>query len=183
MNNRVIHPGRTPIRTFRDVLRLRFPHLGNDLLKILAAVACGIGFAFLFTWGSSSDVTSISAPRILLHNASLAVVAILLTQYGAVVMMVLNGFWLGMGLVASTAAVGLQQTLALTVVHIPLEIIAWALTIQGARLFWPTLLGVVSRELTWRHMAQKMRVVLTAPIIFYILAALAEWAEHALFER
>lgn len=128
-------------------------------------------------------MTSISAPRILLHNASLALLALFLTHYGAVVMMVLNGFWLGMGLVASTAASGLQHTLELTAVHIPLEIIAWALTIQGARLLWPTLLGVLQKKHTWLHLARTMRGILTAPIIFYIMAALAEWAEHALFER
>lgn len=161
----------------------RFPYLGIDFLKILIAIVCGIGLASLFTWDSTSDLTSISAPGILLHNASLAVLALFLTHYGAIVMMILDGFWLGMGLVAATAAVGLQQTVALTVVHVPLETVAWALTIQGARLFWPTLLGTIRKEGTWRGMAQTMGEVLTAPAIFYILAALAEWAEHALLER
>ncbi|MEV8147692.1 hypothetical protein AB0O52_06020 [Arthrobacter sp. NPDC080073] len=128
-------------------------------------------------------MTSISAPGIFLHNASLAVLALFLTHYGAIVMMILNGVWLGMGLVASTAAIGLHQTVALTAVHIPLEIVAWALTIQGARLFWPALLGIISGEHTWRHVFQKTREVLIAATTFYFLAALAEWAEHALLER
>lgn len=179
MSSRLNNRFRTPFKA----LRSHFPYLGTDSLKILIAIACGIGFASLFTWGSSSDVTSISAPGILLHNASLAVLALFLTHYGAIVMMILNGFWLGMGLVASTAAVGLHQTVALTVVHVPLEIVAWTLTIQGARLFWPTLLGTVRGEHSWHRMAQKMRKIVTAPATFYILAALAEWAEQALLER
>jgi len=183
VSNRLTHTVRLPFKAFRDIMRSRFPNLGTDFLKILIAIGCGIGLASLFTWGSSSDVTSIGAPKILLHNASLAVLALFLTHYGAIVMMILNGFWLGMGLVASTAAVGLHKTVALTLVHIPLEIVAWALTIQGARLFWPALLGTFRKEHTWRHMAQKMREVLTAPATFYILAALAEWAEYALLER
>lgn len=137
-----------------STLLTRFPYLGTDFLKILIAIVCGIGLASLFTWDSTSDVTTISAPRILLHNASLAVLALFLTNYGAIVMMVLNGFWLRMGLVAGTAAVGLQQTVALTVVHVPLESVAWALTIQGARLFWPTLPGTIRKKRTWRCMAQ-----------------------------
>lgn len=44
-----------------------------------------------------------------------------LTHYGAMVMMILNGIWLGMGMVASTAAIGLHRTVLLTAVHIPLE--------------------------------------------------------------
>ncbi len=183
MSNRLTETLRTPCRAFSGIMRSRFPYLVSDFLKILVAVVCGIGLASLFTWGSSSDVTSISAPRILLHNASLAVLALLLTHYGAIVMMILNGFWLGMGLAASTAAVGLHQTVALTAVHIPLEIVAWALTIQGARLFWPIFLRTLRGEHTWRHMAHNLREVLTAPATFYFLAALAEWAEHALLER
>ena len=182
MSNRLTHTV-APFRAFRDTLHFRFPHLGTDLLNILIAIVCGIGFAFLFAWDSASDITSMSAPRILLHNVSLALLALFLTHYGAIVMMILNGFWLGMGVVASAAAVGLQQTVALTVVHVPLEIVAWALTIHGARLFWPTLLGTIRKESTWRRMAQKMGEVVTAPAAFYILAALAEWAEHALLER
>lgn len=173
----------SPFKAFREILSSRFPYLHTDFLKILTAIVCGICLASLFTWGSSSDSVSVSAPGILLHNASLAVLALFLTHYGAMVMMILNGFWLGMGLVASTAAVGLHQTFALTVIHIPLEILAWALTIQGARLFWPTLLGTFKKEHAWPHMAQEMRKVLTAPATFYILAALSEWAEHALVER
>ena len=183
MSSRLTNSVYIPVKAFRGISRSRFPYLGADFLKILFAIACGIGLASLFTWGSSSDVTSISAPRILLHNASLAVLALFLTHYGAMVMMILNGIWLGMGMVASTAAIGLHQTVALTAVHIPLEIVAWALTIQGARLFWPTLLGVIRGEHTWRRMAQKMREVLITPATFYLLAALAEWAEHALLER
>ncbi|MFW0773418.1 hypothetical protein ACLRGI_09625 [Paenarthrobacter nitroguajacolicus] len=154
-----------------------------DLLKITVAIACGIGFASLFTWGNGTDVASISASGILVHNASLALLALFLTHYGATVMMVLNGFWLGMGLVASVAAVGLPQTLALTVVHIPLEVIAWGLTIQGARLVWPLILGSGRKRHSWRHAARHLKGVLAAPLVFYILAALAEWAEHALLER
>lgn len=123
------------VRTRFKALRSRFPYLGTDFLKILFAIACGIGLASLFTW------------------------------------------------VASTAAIGIYQTVALTVVHIPLEIVAWALTIQGPRLFWPTLLGKIRGEHTWRHVSQKMREVLITAAIFYFLAALAEWAEHALLER
>ena len=179
MSSRLTNSVRTPFKA----LRSHFPYLGTDFLKIQIAIACGIGFASLFTWGSSSDVTSISVPGILLHNASLAVLALFLTHYGAIVMMILNGFWLGMGLVASTAAVGLHQTVALTAVHVPLEIVAWTLTIQGARLFWPTLLGRVRGEHSWHRMAQEMREIVTGPATFYFLAALAEWAEHALLER
>lgn len=179
MSSRLTNSVRAPFKAVRS----HFPYLGTDSLKILIAMACGIGFASLFTWGSSSDVTSISAPGILLHNASLAVLALFLTHYGAIVMMILNGFWLGMGLVASTAAVGLHQTVALTAIHVPLEIVAWTLTIHGARLFWPTLLGTVRGEHGWRHVAHKMCEVLIAAATFYFLAALAEWAEHALLER
>lgn len=183
MSNRLTGTVCTPFKALGGIVRSRFPYLGSDFLKILIAIVCGIGLACLFTWGGSSDVTSISAPGILLHNASLAVLALFLTHYGAIVMMILNGFWLGMGLGASTAAAGIYQTVALTAVHIPVEIVAWALTVQGARLFWPTLLGTLGGEHTWRHMALKMREVLTAPATFYFLAALAEWAEQALLER
>ncbi|MEW1819727.1 hypothetical protein AB0323_02900 [Arthrobacter sp. NPDC080031] len=179
MSSRLTNSVRTPFKA----LRSRFPYLGTDFLKILIAIGCGIGFASLFTWGSTSDMTSISAPGIFLRNASLAVLALFLTHYGAIVMMILNGVWLGMGLGASTAAIGLHQTVALTAVHIPLEIVAWALTIQGARLFWPALLGIISGEDNWRHVVQRTREVLIAAATFSFLAALAEWAEHALLER
>ncbi|MBT8159928.1 MULTISPECIES: hypothetical protein [Arthrobacter] len=164
-------------------LSSHFPCLCHDFLRILAALAGGVGLASLFTWGGSSEVGAISAARILLHNATLALLALFLTHYGAVAMMMLNGFWLGMGLVASTAAVGLHTTFSLTVVHVPLEIAAWAMTIQGARLFWPTFLATVRKERSWLHLVQKMGAVLAPATIFYILAALAEWAEHALAER
>ena len=80
MSSRLTNGVRTPFKA----LRSRFPYLGTDFLKILIAIACGIGLASLFTWGSSTDVTSMSAPRILLHNASLAVLALFLTHYGAI---------------------------------------------------------------------------------------------------
>jgi hypothetical protein len=71
MSSRLTNSVRTPFKA----LRSRFPYLGTDLLKILIAVACGIGLASLFTWGSSTDVTSMSAAGIFLHNGSLAAFA------------------------------------------------------------------------------------------------------------
>ncbi|MEV7605890.1 hypothetical protein AB0N65_10680 [Paenarthrobacter sp. NPDC089322] len=173
----------TPRASFFGTLRARFPHLGVDLLKIFVALVCGAGFASLFRWDSGTDATTVTAHGIFLHNTALALLALFLTQYGATVMMILNGFWLGMGLVGSAASAGIQQTMALTVVHVPLEIVAWALTIQGARVLWPALLGVVRKEYSWRRLVAMLRGVLAAPIVFYVLAALAEWAEHAQLER
>lgn len=173
----------TGFRAFTTGIRNRFPHLGKDLAKILVAVACGAGFASLFTWGTGTDAPAITAHGIFLHNTALAVLALFLTHYGATLMMVLNGFWLGMGMVGSMAAAGVEKTLALTVVHVPLEVIAWALTIQGARVLWPVLLGAARKVHSWRDAGATLRGVLAAPFIFYVLAALAEWAEHALLER
>lgn len=160
-----------------------FSNLGRDLSKIVVAMFCGIGFSFLFAWDSEPDTVDITVQEIFLHNMSLAILALFLTHYGAIAMVVLNGFWLGISLVASAAIVGTQQTLGLTIVHVPLEIVAWALTVEGARIFMPTVVGALRKRHAWVHARAKMRKALTAPVLFYALAALAEWAEHTLLER
>lgn len=97
--------------------------------------------------------------------------------------MLANGFYLGMGLVGSVASAGLGQTVALTLVHVPLEIVAWVMTIQGARLFWPTLVAVLRKEgIRTKFLPAIMRTI-AAFTVFYVLAAVAEWAEYALLKR
>lgn len=168
---------------FRSAELARYPHLVRDLGMIFVAALCGAGLASLFTWDDARDPVHIDAVGILLHNLSLAFLAVILSHYGAVIMMALNGFWLGMGLVASVAVAGLGQTVSLTVVHVPLEVLAWALTIQGARKFWPTLVATLRKKVAWVYAARGMLAVLALPVALYVLAALSEWAVHALLER
>ncbi|NWL26462.1 hypothetical protein DM794_05210 [Paenarthrobacter ureafaciens] len=166
-----------------DQIRKLYPFLAKDLGLILGALLVGAGFASLFTWEPDPETAIIAPYGIFLHNFALALLALLLTQYGARIMMIANGLWLGMGLVGSATTAGLEQTLALTVVHVPLEILAWATTIQGARVLWPELVAAVRKTSEPARFLHGMCRVMTAPTVFYLLAALTEWAEHVLVRR
>ncbi|MDI2022231.1 hypothetical protein PV760_15995 [Paenarthrobacter sp. CC6] len=170
-------------RSFYSSLSGLFPSFAKDLVPPVITVVAGGLFASLFTWKPVTDGTALTANEIFAHNFSLALVALLLTQYGARIMMLANGFYLGMGLVGSVASAGLAQTVALTLVHVPLEIVAWVMTIQGARLFWPTLVAVLRKEgIRTKFLPAIMRTI-AAFTVFYVLAAVAEWAEYALLKR
>lgn len=177
-------PARTlRFRSFCTSICGLFPSFAKDLIPpVIAAVAGGL-FASLFTWKPITDGTALTACEIFAHNFFLALVALLLTHYGARIMVLANGFYLGMGWVGSVASAGLGQTLALTLVHVPLEILAWVTTIQGARIFWPVIITVFRKEQAQRKFLPVLLSTIAVSTVFYVLAALSEWAEYALLKR
>jgi len=95
-------------------------------------------------------------------------------------MMLHNGLWLGMGLAASSHLAGAGQTLGLAAVHVPLEIVAWAMTIELARRFWPALAATVHRSPEGATLRRGLLIRIAITVLVYALAALAEWAAHSL---
>lgn len=157
-----------------------FPTLPMDLALILLSAGAGACLAQLFRWDRLDEVAPITAGEILLHNLMIALLAMVITTHAARGMMLINGLWLGMGLAASSHLAGMGRTLSLAAVHVPLEVVAWAMTIELARRFWPAVAGTVRRDPQGATLRRGLLVRMALTVVVYASAALAEWAAHSL---
>ncbi|HRW18634.1 MAG TPA: hypothetical protein P5181_07285 [Dermatophilaceae bacterium] len=147
-------------------------------LAMLGALALGMASGGLFRWGDPSHVTDLSAWAILGHNLVVAALAVAASAYVAYPMILVNCWYLGVGLHASVIVEGWARTISFTAGHVPLEMLAWLLTV---RLSWMTTALVQDRlrrrrgpsRDAWPPLARSAALVLTC----YAAAAAVEWLE------
>lgn len=147
-------------------------------LLIAAAVVAGMAASLLFVWPDSGNAAEPTFADILAHNAALAAILVIGTPYVAWPAVVFNSFFLGFVIQASGTAHGWGETAQLTAAHVPLEVLAWLVTLWCSVLLadlvasaWHTRERPARREL-----AQLSRAG-SAATALYLAAAGAEWLE------
>ena len=133
----------------------------------------------LFRWEQPAHaLTEVTAWDILLHNGGLAVIMVALTTYVAFPVVLFNCFFLGMVLHASVATEGWAATLALTGVHVPLEMLAWLLTLWMAHRYTALALRwFTDRVRPGRQDLKALAPLALTTLVVYVIAATAEWFE------
>ena len=153
-------------------------------LLVIAALAAGMAASLLFVWphgGAGADPTFAD---IFSHNVVVGVVLVVASPYVAWPAVLFNSFFLGFVLQAGATTHGWEDTARLTAVHVPLEVLAWLVTLWCSVLLadlagraWHT------REHPARHeVVQLVRAGVVATV-FYLVAAGAEWFELLLVVR
>lgn len=135
-----------------------------------------MGFGQLFRWDQLESTAGITVWQILTHNLLIACVAALLTGSVALGMMLLNGFWLGLGITASWHLSGAVRTVELTIIHVPLEVLAWVMTVQVARELWPAVRSSRHSSPEAPELRRALASKALATALMYAVAAIAEWA-------
>ncbi|MGY2067993.1 hypothetical protein [Blastococcus sp. SYSU DS0619] len=153
-------------------------------LLVMAALAAGMAASLLFVWPYGGAGAEPTFADIFFHNVLLGVVLVVASPYVAWPAVLFNGFFLGFVLQAGATTHGWEDTARLAAVHVPLEVLAWLVTLWCSVLLadlagraWHT------RERPARHeVVQLVRAGVVATV-FYLVAAGAEWFELWLVVR